>query len=228
MFKYHNPDLRAYAIRWLQGDDVSQEYLTLLGVTESINTESIAQSVLYSLMHLSQKPFLLCFDQFESIYDRFRDIDLLISFFDTIVRICNETSQILVLLMVQSAVWTGSIEPNLQRSALDRIEFRESLKTPALDELSELVALRLKPIYSVHHYAPENPIYPFTIKYLEEIAIMQGWNPRSILKVLSQTFQKIKIEQALDFISNTNSSQIKIEDQNFNTKEEFISDLFKS
>ena len=230
LFKYLDPELRNYAFRWLQGDYVSQEYLDQLGVKESIDNEQTAQSILYSVMKLSQKPILLCFDQFESIYDRFKDVDLLTAFFDTIVRICNETPNSLVLLMVQSAVWTSSIEPNIQKSALDRIEFRSSLKTPTLDELVEIVALRIKPIYVMHPYPPENKIYPFTVKYLEEIAIVQGWNPRSVLKVLSDMFQKVKLDQALNIILNpdVSGSPIVIEDIKTQTKEEFIEEQFKT
>ena len=177
-------------------------------------------------MTLSEKSILLCFDQFESIYERFKDPDILIAFFDTLVRICNETPNALLLLMVQSAVWSGSIEQHVQRSALDRIEYRESLKTPTIEQLEDLIALRLKPIYIVHPNRPENKIFPFTREYIEKIGVAHGWNPRSVLKVLEQIFNRIKEEQSIEEVIGTEVPTLVLETESNKPVEVFIEEQF--
>ena len=41
LFKYLNPEIRSIALRWLQGDDISEEHLAILGVKETIDNEQL-------------------------------------------------------------------------------------------------------------------------------------------------------------------------------------------
>ena len=192
LFKAINPELKPYSIRWLQGDDLPDEQLQTLGVRTTINKDQIAQRILHSVMTLSDRPILLCFDQLESIYDRFGDPIVLFAFFDTVIRLCNETPNALVLLMSQAATWNEQIEPQLQRSAKDRIEFIEVLQTPTLEQLEELVRIRLHSLWGIYPYPPPSEIYPFTPNYLKFLGENEGWNPRNIIRILARDINQMK------------------------------------
>jgi len=192
LFKAIDPELKPYSIRWLQGDDLPDDQLQALGVRTTINNDQIAQRVLHSVMTLSDRPILLCFDQLESIYDRFGDPIVLFAFFDTIIRLCNETPNALVLLMSQAATWNEQIEPQLQRSAKDRIEYIKVLQTPTLKQLEELVRIRLDKLWGKYRYPPPSEIYPFTLNYLKSLGETEGWNPRNVIRTLARDINQMK------------------------------------
>ena len=192
LFKAINPELKPYSLRWLQGDDIPDDQLQALGARTTINNDQIAQRVLHSVMTLSDRPILLCFDQLESIYDRFGDPIVLFAFFDTVIRLCNETPNALVLLMSQAATWNEQIEPQLQRSAKDRIEYIEVLRTPTVEQLEELVRIRLGKLWGMYPYPPPSEIYPFTPDYLKSLGVTEGWNPRNIIRTLARDINQMK------------------------------------
>lgn len=192
LFKTLDLKLHQDAMRWLQGDDIDDDILNLLGVKESISDENVAQRVLHSIMTLSNQPLLLCFDQLESIHDRFHDPNVLKTFFDTLVRLCNETPNALVLLMVQAVVWADQMYPLVQISAKDRIEHMHSLHVPNDKEMKELVIKRLNQIWGIYPYPPHINTYPFSENYIKALSESQGWNPRSVLKQLSIELQYMK------------------------------------
>lgn len=192
LFKYLDPSFRALSIRWLQGDVISDEDVQLLGVIAPIENDDIAQRILKSIMILSDRPILLCFDQLESIYDRFGDTSVLVSFFDTIVRLCNETPNALILLMVQSTVWDNNIEPYVQQSAQDRIERTERLQTPTIEQMVEMVEKRMGSVWGLFAYPPPYLSYPFTPAFIEELGHEHGWNPRYVLRKLAVEYRRMK------------------------------------
>ena len=203
LFKAINPELKPYSIRWLQGDDIPDDQLSALGARTTINDDQIAQRVLHSVMTLSDRPILLCFDQLESIYDRFGDPIVLFAFFDTVIRLCNETPNALVLLMSQAATWNEQIEPQLQRSAKDRIEYIEVLQTPTLEQLEELVKIRLDKLWGKFPYPPPSEIYPFTLSYLESLGDVEGWNPRNVIRTLARDINQMKATQNVVLVEKT-------------------------
>ncbi|OLS19276.1 MAG: hypothetical protein HeimC3_46420 [Candidatus Heimdallarchaeota archaeon LC_3] len=213
LFKALHPKLHSYALRWLQGDDLDDDILKKLKVKDSISNDDIAQRVLHSLLTLSDKPMLLCFDQLESIYDRFHDISIVVGFFDTIVRLCNETPNALILLMTQTVTWAEQMEPNIQKSAKDRIEHIDTLSVPSNEEMKELISQRLNHVWGTFPYQPLYETYPFSEEYIKFISQSQGWNPRGVLRELSREFQyMLKNKEVKEFkVSQEQISAPKIE-----------------
>ena len=201
LFHTLDSNLRDDAMRWLQGDDIDDDLLEKLGVKESIIDEAVAQRVLHSLMTLSSQPILLCFDQLESIYDRFHDPNIIVSFFDVLVRLCNETPNSLILLMIQTIIWDNLLnEKMIPRASLDRIEFIESLNVPNDEEMVEIISKRLNTIWSLSTVQPEYKTYPFSEKYIKELSEAVGNNPRSVLKQLSIEFTKMKAQNSVNML----------------------------
>ncbi len=195
-------DKKFLALRWLQGDELSQEDLEKLGIEHTISDENMAFRVLRTVTQLSPHPFLLCFDQLESLYARTGDPQILNSFFDTLVRIHDHTKNCAILLMVQSATW-DQIKNQIQQSALDRITENLSLLTPTTEELLLIVEKRLEPLWEKCPHGPPFKTYPFTREYILKIAESVGHNPRWLIKALAADIQNLKRQGKVDIFDVT-------------------------
>ena len=103
--------------------------------------------------------------------------------------------------MIQTIVWDQHVTENMiQRSALDRIEFIESLTSPTLGEMSQIIAKRLSPVFNLAVKQPEYLTYPFPESYIQSLGESVGWNPRSVLKQLSIEFTKMKSTNSITLL----------------------------
>ncbi len=192
------PDLRILALEWLQGNDLAESSLEILGVTSSINNDDMAVRVLNTIITLlKDKPVLMVFDQLESVSDRFREEEGIRVLFDVLVRMHDHTNNIAILLLSQAHAWSGEISKIIQKSALDRIDKMTFLSTLSEEEVIELVEARLTSLWAENRVVPPFPTYPFGKDFLISIAEQRGWNPRSILKALSAVLEDMILESQI-------------------------------
>ena len=198
LFLTLDSNLREDAMRWLQGYDVDIDILYKLDVVKSINNETNAQRALYSIMTLSIQPILLCFDQLDSIYDRFHDPNVMVTFFDVLNSIYSEASNVVILLSIKKYIWDKLEKENLIKQPIfDKIEHIESLRFPRFDEIVEIISKRMNSIWNSSTIQPEYKTYPFTLKYIKELGESLGWNPRNVLKQLNIEFSKMKMNNII-------------------------------
>ncbi len=183
---------RMTAIRWLQGDELSEEDLKKLGIPSSITDQDQALRILSTVFTLSPLPILLSFDQLESLHDRTGDEFVFRSFFDILVTLHGHTKNCVILLLIQSSVW-DHLRNLIQKSAQDRVQEHFSLVSPTKNELKQIVERRMKSLWK---NCPDDPppyfSYPFSTNLIEQIGQDTGNNPRYVLQVFADQIDEMK------------------------------------
>lgn len=198
LFRLSDNDLQSWAQSWLKGVDLPETDLGRLGVTQSLNTEDLAGEVLQSMFSLAQGPILLCIDQLESMYVRFAEEKGIGLLFDNLTNYYNQFQNLAILIACNTTYWSEYIEPSLIKSAIDRIDIKESLKSLSREESVALVSKRLEPLWQQSGIPPPYVTFPFADDYIYHVAKLSGWNPREMLRRLKDKFDKIQTEPILE------------------------------
>lgn len=225
LFAVFDSETRNHAIRWLQGDELLNEQLLLLNISQNILVDDIALRVMNSLFYLLPRPVVLSLDQLESVIDSLGERGLTI-IFEILVRIHDQIPNTIILLMCQTQLWHDKIEPILKKSTMDRIDSKISLNHPNKEEAMEIVTLRLEEIWKTCNSPPPFPTYPFPPEYLTGLFEHHGLNPRGFLHEISDQIGTFK-EFGSVTIKKTYVKK-KDEDPVFPAKnlDEFIGELY--
>ncbi len=192
LFHTLNSDIRAAAFKWLSGIEVSEIDLDKLQVPESINSESRAMAIIQTITTLARKPILLCFDQLESIYIRFKRDNGIQILFDSLTNLYNLTKNILVLAMVQSVVWNESITNEVPEYSRQRIDYITTLERLTSETGILLAKARFDTLFQDSGVIPPFPTYPFSEEYIEIAVQNTDGNPRLFLRNLRDRLNEFK------------------------------------
>ena len=183
---------RPWAQEWLKGVDLPEEDLTKLQVTHSLDSEERAGEVLQSIFTLAQGPIVLCVDQLESVYERFKDRDGMKLLFDQLMNYYNQFRNLMVIIACNSMYWSESIQGSISQAAQDRISIKASLRSLSNEEAKLLVSKRMQGIWQNYPGTIPYPTYPFREEYIYEVARKCGWNPRGIIKQMREAFLQVQ------------------------------------
>lgn len=189
-----DPELYDIACEWLKGDDLSEESLTLLKQKKSIETETDAWEALANLGRIATEtnPIVLCFDQLEftNSQTQLPELQKLLSFNTNIHN--QGLKNFLVIICLTTNNWQNN-HRSLQRSDLDRIEGKLSLKLINFDQAEALWASRLQPLHRQASPQPDSRIFPLTRAILEDTFPGGKTDPRRVIKLGGQEYQQYKL-----------------------------------
>ncbi len=189
-----NAELYDIACEWLKGADLSEESLTLLKQRKSLETEADAWETLANLGRIATEtnPIVLCFDQleFSNTQTQLPELQKLFSFN---TKIHNQgLKNFLVIICLITNNWQHN-RPSLQQSDLDRLEGKLSLKPINFNQAEALWALRLQPLHRQASPQPDSQIFPLTRTILEDTFPGGKTDPRRVIKLGGQEYQKYKL-----------------------------------
>ena len=199
--RYPRDDASHLAVRWLGGESLPEDELHVLGVTRPIDGEDRAFRALSTLLHLSDVPMVLAFDQLEGVARLGGEAveNFLQALGD---QLYTAGGRAVVLLFCQADVWSGFLK-RLQGQTRDRFSQRPPMHlgsmTPDLGE--KLIARRLDALWKGHGCQPPHPTFPFPAgfvrKAIEENSLRA---PRRILAFFENvgftSSQPTEVEQA--------------------------------
>ncbi|MSP63002.1 MAG: hypothetical protein EXR72_22235 [Myxococcales bacterium] len=163
-----DPEVERAVGDWLRGEELSDESLRLLGVTRSLDAESRCFEVLGSLVRVSPRPLVLCFDQVESTSGLLGP-DGVVKLFYALMEIYQHLP-VCIVLMCQTQVWS-ELTPLVPQAALERIRELPRLALPTPEEAERLVAARLQAVFAAAETVPPHPCWPFSQAWLSRLVI---------------------------------------------------------
>jgi len=174
--------LQPLVLRWLGGHSLPEEDLAVLGAAEPLDGENRAFLALSSLLHLSDVPIVLGFDQLEGVHRLGEEavVEFLQALGDNLY---GRGGRALVLLFCQADVWEDFLR-NVRKQTRDRLLQLPPLHLESMSpELGEkLVAQRLAALWRGHGIKPPHPTFPYPEGFVRRaIAEKQLRGPRSVL-----------------------------------------------
>jgi hypothetical protein len=180
--RFPREDLSHLVLRWLGGHSLAEDDLARLGVREPLDGEDRAYLALSTLLHLSDVPIVLGFDQLEGVARLGEDAVSL--FLQALAdQLYTGGGRALVVLFCQADVWQG-FQNAVRRQVQDRLAQRPALHlAPMSAELGEkLVAKRLEGMWKGLGQTPPHPTFPYPEGFVRRAIAENGLRgPRRVL-----------------------------------------------
>ena len=179
--------LAPFALRWLAGYSLADDELKLLGVSEPLDGEERAYRGLSSLLHLTDVPIVLGFDQLEGV-SRLGE-DAIANFLQALGdQLYTSGGRALVLLFCQAEVWSqflGRIQGQTRDRLLQRSPLHLGALTPELGE--SLIEARLASMWRGLGVTPPHATFPYAEGSVRKTIGEQGLRgPRRVLSYFAQ------------------------------------------
>jgi hypothetical protein len=167
LYELANPDLYFSACDWLQGNNISEDELKLLGVGSIIDSEEAAKGIIGNFGRISadNKPIALCFDQVEAARSPDASLNFSPVFNVNTTFHNNNFKNFLIIVGITLGNWI--IDNTILKSDMARIDRAIILKQINLEQVKALWASRLYPIHSQANPKPISPIEPLNEQELE-------------------------------------------------------------
>ncbi len=190
LFALLDPFRKAYALKWFQGGELTEQEKRTLNIGTKTLDEGSAISLTKSLIKLSPLPVILTIDQMESTFYRFTK-EGLIKLLDNSLALLQNDSKFFLLYIVQTQEWIDNIRVILPRYIIDRISKIMTIKPLTLQESYELASLRLQKYQmSVDTvFLNQKQFYPFSRDFVSRTHSIAGGNPRKFLNLLRDAFE---------------------------------------
>ncbi len=236
LFYLLDPKLRIWAQDWLKAIDLDEGTLDLLQIKKSITSEDYAFKTLQAILKLSKGCVLLCFDQLESVYDRFLEERGISILFDFLMNYFNTFRNLVILIMCNTQYWSENISSNISSAAKGRINHVLNLKSLNKSEAIHLVEKRMNILWEGYKNQLNLPYesFPFTHDFILSESKNTGWNPRGLIRRVSEKFEMIKKEPILhEIITSTeeniaNTEYYQNENQKVEKLQAYIEKIFNS
>jgi hypothetical protein len=180
--RFPREELSHLVLRWLGGHSLAEDDLSKLGVREPLDGEDRAYLALSTLLHLSDVPIVLGFDQLEGIARLGEDAVSL--FLQSLAdQLYSGGGRALVVLFCQADVWQG-FQKATRRQVQDRLSQRPALHlAPMSPELGEmLVAKRLEGMWKGLGQIPPHTTFPYPAGFVRRAIAENGLRgPRRVL-----------------------------------------------
>ena len=180
--RFPREDLSQLVLRWLGGHSLAEDDLAKLGVRDPLDGEDRAYLALATLLHLSDVPIVLGFDQLEGIARLGEEAVSL--FLQALAdQLYTGGGRALVLLFCQADVWQG-FQKATRRQVQDRLAQRPPLHLTAMSpELGEkLVAKRLEGMWKGLGQTPPHATFPYPDGFVRRAIADNGLRgPRRVL-----------------------------------------------
>ena len=188
--RYPQAGVSHLAVRWLGGESLAEDELIALGVRQPIEGEDRAFRALSTLLHLSDVPIVLGFDQLEGV-SRLGN-EAVENFLQALGdQLYTGGGRAVVLLFCQADVWNGFLK-RLQAQTRDRFSQRPALHlggmTPDLGE--KLIAARLDALWNGHGLQAPHRTFPYPEGFVRQT--IEENNLRAPRRVLSH-FERIGV-----------------------------------
>ncbi|MBE9200666.1 MULTISPECIES: ATP-binding protein [unclassified Nodularia (in: cyanobacteria)] len=186
-----NPELYPLACEWLRGDDLSEESMQALNVSNCLDTEDAAKNILANFGKISTatQPIVLCFDQVESIPNWLSNPQAI---FNVNTTLHNENIQnFLIIITIVTDPWRQSWK-QITQSDKARIDKLVKLKNIDLNQAEALWKYILQTLYEAAKPQPESPIIPLNRQILEKYFPGGKTDPRNALLLGRSEYQKYK------------------------------------
>ncbi|HME55072.1 MAG TPA: ATP-binding protein [Candidatus Lokiarchaeia archaeon] len=192
LFHLLDKEIRTRAHDWLKGIDLPEDDLKQLHVAYTLNSDDQAGKALQAFFDLAHGPILFCFDQIESIFDRFNDQDGMKLLFDHLMNFYNSFKNLAVILACNLVYWSESISPVISQAAKDRITTIDNLRSLDEGEAVLLVKQRMDAVWGDQVESIPYPTFPFTEAYVHDVARAANWNPRRIIRKMKDVYDTVK------------------------------------
>lgn len=205
LYELTQPENFIWACNWLRGDQISEEQLKILGVSDLIEDEEFARGILANIGRIAEatKPIVLCFDQIENAPKRADGKRDLSSIFQVNTSFyINNLKNFLIILTVISDSWRHN-KITVTPSDLDRIQQTLCLRKINLEQAAALWEYRLAHLHNQASPKPSSSLYPLSRKDLEKNYPGGQTNVRDVLNYGGKIYSKFK--------ENGESSENKLE-----------------
>ncbi|MFL5293326.1 MAG: hypothetical protein ACJ79U_17535, partial [Myxococcales bacterium] len=174
-------------LRFLAGYSLSDDDLKLLDVDAPLDTEERAYRGLVTLLHLTDVPIVLGFDQLEGV-SRLGE-DAVGTFLQALGdQLYTSGGRALLLLFCQAEVWhqfLGRLQAQTRDRLLQRTPLHLGALTPALGE--KLIEARLSSMWRGLSVTPPHPTFPYPEGFVRKTIGEHGLKgPRRVLSYFAQ------------------------------------------
>ncbi len=172
---------RDLAKRWLFGENLSEEELTMLGIKGVIESDDIALAAMKILVGLAPKTIVFFIDEIESVYNIYGEEGER-KFLETIKKIYNELKNVVIIFSCLEDIWDRVLS-SADSTVRDRIEQPVKLRAFQKEDLQEFIERAMALYWDKQNMAiPENKIFPFTEDDIAQIYEESKGIPRKAIR----------------------------------------------
>jgi Cdc6-like AAA superfamily ATPase len=187
------------ACAWLAGDSLPESALELLGlgVDTDEEREDAARRVVTALCRLAGEtlPIVFCFDQVESLQRTATDQEALYRFGRLAADLNDADANVFLITCLQVA-FLEQFKAAVRDADYDRIAQRSVLLEPlSAAQIERLVLCRLDAVPALAELRvarPGEPFYPFSQRFVCELALESPSVPRRILAACARAFEELQ------------------------------------
>ncbi len=189
-----------HASRWLSGEYLSEEELSLLGLGPDLSEdrEQVAAELVLALCRLAGEslPLVFCFDQVEALQRNPNDAEALFRFGQVGAALHDSDPNVFLITCLQSAC-LEFFKNSVRQADQDRIAKRHAVLSPlAPEQMVALVAARLERVLELQEARaahPERPVYPLSDQLLASLASSpRNCVARRVLAECARSFDELR------------------------------------
>jgi len=188
------------AAAWLAGDSLPESALERLGLgaDDEEDREESARLVVTALCRLAGEtlPMVFCFDQVESLQRTGNDDEALFRFGRMAADLYDADPNVFLITCLQSSM-LDQFSRAVRQADFDRISRRSELLDPLTGpQIERLLSARLggaSELTGVRGEHSNEPFYPLTARFVQELALEVPCVPRRILGLAARAFEEAKI-----------------------------------
>lgn len=203
-------EIKDLCTRWLFGDSLEEAELNTLKTKNNIENDTDAFALLRIIDEFNGKLLIFFFDEMELIY-RMHGSEAEIRLWEIIKKLFNESRNSVFITTCLLDVW-DRVQSNLDQSIISRFEPEITLLPFQLEDANELYLKLMQQFWTTHFLKSlPNPFYPLNSHILEVIFTKSKGNPRHILKLIEQIFERIILQevQPTDIMENADSLAVQ-------------------
>jgi len=185
---------KALAERWLLGDDLQDEDLSVLGINSVLEEDDTCLSMIKIITENLDRVLILYFDEIESPYRMLGEVAER-KFLEILKRLYNEVKGLVITIAVLKEIWPRIIEI-ADAPLRSRMEPEQDLKPFSLNDLKIFFSKSMEVFWEENNLNPPlYPLFPLNEKLLEMIYDKTQGNPRNSIKLCRRFIDKVVMDE---------------------------------
>ena len=185
---------KALAERWLLGEDLDPEELSVLGINSVVEEDDVCLAMIKIITENLDRVLILYFDELESPYRMHGEVAER-KFLEILKRLYNEVKGLVIITAVLKEIWPRILEI-ADAPLRSRMEPEQELKPFSLNDLKIFFSKSMEVFWEDNNLNPPlYPLFPLNEKLIEMIYEKTQGNPRNSIKLCRRFIDKVIMEE---------------------------------
>lgn len=185
---------KALAERWLLGEDLEDEELTLLGIKSVVEDDDVCLALIKIITENIDRVLIFYFDELESPY-RMHGESAERKLLEILKRLYNEVKGLVIVTAVLKEIWPRILEI-ADQPLRSRMEPEQELKPFSLNDLKIFFSKSMEAFWDENNLNPPMyPLFPLNEKIIEMIFDKTKGNPRNSIKLCKRFIDMVVMEE---------------------------------